>query len=298
MYYRRKILLSLLQTFDNGLSKMSLQKLLFLFTRNQNKPSYDFVPYKFGCYSFTAAYDLKVLSGYNLVGQLEDEHNEFWNKKDDNDYVQSLTESDRKILLDLKSRFDEYTQDELIRYVYLQYPYYAINSTILLKLLSKKETLLVTDEKKNIDEVVLFTIGYEGKSIESFLNQLIINNIRTLVDVRRNAISKKFGFSKSQLKHACENLGINYIHLPELGIQSNERKGLVDIDDYRSLFASYEAQISSGQTDHLNKIIKELDRSGRIAITCFEAQPEMCHRSSIIKLLLNRPGWNIPVKHL
>jgi hypothetical protein len=42
MYYRRKILLSLLENFDGQLDKMSLQKLLFIYTRWQEKKAFDF----------------------------------------------------------------------------------------------------------------------------------------------------------------------------------------------------------------------------------------------------------------
>ena len=62
MYYRRKILLSLLEVFDNELEKIRLQKLLLLFTQKQDTPAYDFVPYKFGCFSFHANADLHTMN--------------------------------------------------------------------------------------------------------------------------------------------------------------------------------------------------------------------------------------------
>ncbi len=68
MYYRRKIILSLLQVFDNKLDKIQLQKLLFLFSRyNIEKKTYDFVPYKYGCYSFQANQDLLTLKKYTWI---------------------------------------------------------------------------------------------------------------------------------------------------------------------------------------------------------------------------------------
>jgi hypothetical protein len=42
MYYRRKILLSLLENFDGQLDKMSLQKLIFIYTRWQKKKAFEF----------------------------------------------------------------------------------------------------------------------------------------------------------------------------------------------------------------------------------------------------------------
>jgi uncharacterized protein (DUF488 family) len=59
----------------------------------------------------------------------------------------------------------------------------------------------------------LFTIGYEGKGIEKFLNSLIKNNIKVLCDVRKNPLSRKFGFSKTKLEHLCKQIEIYYIHM-------------------------------------------------------------------------------------
>lgn len=51
MFYRRKIILALLQIFDDQIDKISLQKLLFLFTQRQAKAEYDFILYHYGCHS-------------------------------------------------------------------------------------------------------------------------------------------------------------------------------------------------------------------------------------------------------
>jgi len=54
--------------------------------------------------------------------------------------------------------------------------------------------------------MTLFTIGYEGISLEEYFNRLIKNDVKVLVDVRNNPLSMKFGFSKTQLKRFCEKL--------------------------------------------------------------------------------------------
>jgi len=58
MYYRRKIALALLQHFDGTLEKLKLQKLMFLFAHGHADTPYEFVPYKFGCFSFTLNADM------------------------------------------------------------------------------------------------------------------------------------------------------------------------------------------------------------------------------------------------
>ncbi len=61
MFYRRKIILALLQIFDGHLDKIRLQKLLFLFAQHQKKADYDFVPYRFGCFSYSANADTTAM---------------------------------------------------------------------------------------------------------------------------------------------------------------------------------------------------------------------------------------------
>ena len=86
MYYRRKILLSLLQVSGNKLDKISLQKLLFLFTQQQEVKSYHFVPYKFGCFSFQANADLHTMTKYRQVLPSM----KYWQKIDNKNYLDEL----------------------------------------------------------------------------------------------------------------------------------------------------------------------------------------------------------------
>jgi len=136
MYYRRKIILSLIQVFDGELEKIQLQKLLFLFTRFQReKKTYDFVPYKFGCYSFQANADLSTLKKYGIVS----ETTKSWKKEDEVDYLIELTKEDKKTISDFRIIYANKTSDDLINLTYKRYPYFAINSTVAKDYLSKEE---------------------------------------------------------------------------------------------------------------------------------------------------------------
>jgi uncharacterized protein YwgA len=68
MYYRRKIRLALLEIFDGKLEKIRLQKLLFLFSQRQTKAEYDFIPYKYECYSYSATADLTTMVRKGFLG--------------------------------------------------------------------------------------------------------------------------------------------------------------------------------------------------------------------------------------
>lgn len=98
MYYRRKILLALLEIFDDRLEKISLQKFLMLVSSLQDKPDFHFVPYKYGCFSFQANADLATMSKYN---QVKIDGN-YWIKTDGANYLSSLKERDRQAIRYIK----------------------------------------------------------------------------------------------------------------------------------------------------------------------------------------------------
>jgi uncharacterized protein (DUF488 family) len=63
----------------------------------------------------------------------------------------------------------------------------------------------------------LFTIGYEGATIDEFIAILFDWDIEHLIDVRDFPTSRKKGFSKNLLAESLNNYGIEYTHLKGLG---------------------------------------------------------------------------------
>src|SRR5665647_2697037 len=100
LYYRRKIVLALLQVFGGSLTAKSLQKYLFLFTREQANKSFDFIPYKYGCFSFQANQDLSTMAKYGYISIEEGEHGRFIKLNSSDSYIELLETSDRHTLLD------------------------------------------------------------------------------------------------------------------------------------------------------------------------------------------------------
>ena len=291
MYYRRKILLSLISAFgEKGLAKIKLQKLLFLFCQQQEKPVFDFVPYKYGCFSFQATKDLKVLqSHYQLIKEEKNQwfiHEPFQGK---------LKAKEQQRLNHLIKQFEEKTNAETVSYVYDRYPYYSVRSKWEM---TSRQKAQVHKEQRNIKtnhQTRLFTIGYQGKSIDAYLNTLIKNNISLLCDVRKNPLSMKYGFSKNQLKKYCASLAIDYVHIPELGIESNKRQNLNSREDYLSLFASYKTTLPDRQQG-LNRVLQLLQKHKRIALTCFEKQHQECHRHCVSDYLQGK--YQLECSHL
>ncbi len=141
----------------------------------------------------------------------------------------------------------------------------------------------------------LFTIGYEGKSLDAFINVLKGNEIELLVDVRRNPVSRKPGFSKNCMKARLESEGIEYVHMPALGIETARRQSLKTNLDYESLFEWYEDEILAREGTTIERLVSFLSIYQNVALTCYESDPAMCHRSRVSKRIEHLKQGVIPV---
>lgn len=280
-FNRQRLLIALLESFGGKLSKLDLQKLLFLYVEeySSKKKAYEFIPYHYGCYSFQANSDVKTMQNYGFVTVNDDSKlieisNNKYNAMD------NLKSTEKELLVSFTKKYKNLSGNNLIAHVYQNYPYYTLNSKIAHKFLDKpykKEPSHFQDETQDF-----FTIGYEGITFENYINKLIDNDIDILCDVRRNPFSMKFGFSKNMLKHALEHVGIDYIHLPELGIESEDRQELGTLESYKKLFKEYEkTTLKSDKAQKALKHISNLSKNKRIALTCFEKDIEYCHRGVI-----------------
>lgn len=294
MYYRRKVILALLENSGGRLSKTDLQKLLFLFTSMQEEPVYDFLPFKYGCYSPLATQDLKTMAKYNMV----EEQETGWALKTKVNYFLELKSNDQKNLLSFIHQFKNLRGTNLVRHVYKEYPFFAIKSEIKNEILTKDELKKVEKSTPHKEEPCLFTIGYEGKSVEKFITQLINEDVKVLCDIRKNPLSMKFGFSKNQLKGILEAVGIEYLAISGLGIESGDRKSLKTPADYENLFLVYENTTLVTNQKDLSLLACTLKSKKRIALTCFEADHHSCHRSRTAKALLSILPKNINLIHL
>lgn len=272
-FYRQRFLLALLYVFGKKLSKTDFQKYLFLYQQEYSpeKQTYYFLPYKYGPFSFQSYADLRRLEELDFI-----KNGDAIELKDDFNYFNYLKENDRTLILNFLNDYKNIKGRDLIKYVYAKYPYFASKSLIINEILEKDFNLIINKNEKSF-----FTIGYEGKTIDQYLNILILNNINLIVDVRKNPISMKYGFSKKTLYNSLKQLNIEYVHIPELGIESNERQNLSSFMDYQKLFDHYEQDILVFQDKAILNIIELYDKKNRIALTCFEKDYNSCHRSRI-----------------
>lgn len=286
-FYRQRFLLALLYVFGKKLSKTDFQKYLFLYQQEYQNDNqiYYFLPYRYGPFSFQSYADLRRLEDLEFI------HNkEFIELKDDYNYCNYLKENDKILILKFLNNYKNIQGKDLIKYVYTKYPYFASKSLIVEEILGKDSNLI---NNHYSDNESFFTIGYEGKTIDQYLNDIILNNINLVIDVRKNPISMKYGFSKKTLSNSLKQLNIEYVHIPELGIESNERQNLFSFYDYQKLFEHYENDILAHQNTAILKITELYNTKKRIALTCFEKDYNSCHRSRISNIINKKFGIKI-----
>ncbi len=293
MFTRRKILLALLETCGGVLSKTDMEKLLFIYCDESKQNHYDFFPHRFGCFSFLSYQDKRVLIQQEFLADSDN----FKLKKRQN-YLAAVDSDERKRIEAFAKRTKNLRGKNLIRYVYVNYPYYAIRSEIKEEILQTNELQAIEQSANTDHSICLMTVGYEGITIDAYINKMIRNNVALVVDVRRNPLSMKYGFSKTRFSNYLERAGIRYEHIPALGIESSQRKNLETEKDYKVLFKRYASRSLPDRKEELRRIENLVMEHKRVALTCFEADHHLCHRHKITEHLQSGEHWSIPIKHI
>ena len=130
----------------------------------------------------------------------------------------------------------------------------------------------------------IFTIGYEGVTQGEFLAALQEAGVKRVIDVRALPLSRRPGFSKTPLKNALAEVGIDYVHLKALGTppegREAARKGRHD-----ELKRIYAGQLELPEAIVAGAQMRELAAERSSALLCFERAPEGCHRSLLLKVI-------------
>jgi transcriptional regulator with XRE-family HTH domain len=138
----------------------------------------------------------------------------------------------------------------------------------------------------------LWSAGYEGRDIDSFVASLLDSRIDVVADVRLTPISRKKGFSKTRLGQALAEAGIEYTHLRGLGNPKDNRapfwEGRLDVGRarFRGVLRSQEAQTDLAR-------LAEHAQQSRVAVLCFEKDESRCHRQVVLETVRERTA--VPV---
>jgi uncharacterized protein (DUF488 family) len=140
----------------------------------------------------------------------------------------------------------------------------------------------------------IYTIGYEGVTIEDFIATITKLGIAHIIDVRDVPASRKKGFSKNSFKSALAEVGILYTHLKPLGDPKEGREAMRrgDRAAFERVFA---AHMSLEEAKKAMVDAKAIASESRAALLCFERDPKFCHRSIVAKKIA---GDGFKVRHI
>jgi len=286
-------MLGVLEAFGGELGRTDCLKMLFLLGQQvRSKRHYDFFPYHYGPFSHVAMQDKRRLMAQ---GYLRD--TDGFVLANASGHLDRLNATDRASLVELVAVVGSLRGRELLRHVYLTHPDCCCRSRVAADVLSDGEWSLVSSQWNAEISPCLFTMGYEGMTIDAVLNCLIAHNVRSVVDVRRNALSMKYGFSKKALGRYLAACGLEYTHCPELGIPSALRDDLDSPESYKRLFAKYRESILPDAGASINRVLQAVDERGRVALLCFERGYQQCHRHIVAEAIV-AAVTGLPLEHL
>ena len=139
----------------------------------------------------------------------------------------------------------------------------------------------------------IFTIGYEGTTVAEFINALRKAGVRRLIDVRALPLSRRPGFSKTALRGALEEAGIEYVHLKALGTPADGRAA-ARAGRHADLERIYAGPLELPEAIAQSALMLALADEVPSALLCMEREPAHCHRS----LLLSAVAGDAEVVHL
>jgi uncharacterized protein (DUF488 family) len=139
----------------------------------------------------------------------------------------------------------------------------------------------------------IFTIGYEGTTVGEFLSALQSAGVERVIDVRAVPNSRGPGFSKTPLRNALAEAGIDYVHLRALGTPADGRAA-ARAGRHADLERIYAGQLELPEAIAQSAQMVGLAEEKPSALLCYERDPAVCHRS----LLLSAVTPDAEVEHL
>lgn len=129
----------------------------------------------------------------------------------------------------------------------------------------------------------LFTVGYEGRSLDELITELVNAGIDRLIDVRELPLSRRRGFSKTALSDALGEAGIEYVHVKALGNPKPNRERYW-AGDVEGGAAVYRKHLNNGSRSALIELSDSLS-DDPACLLCFERDHTECHRDVIVEAL-------------
>ena len=141
--------------------------------------------------------------------------------------------------------------------------------------------------------MAIWTVGHGARQLEEFLATLRAAEIQALADVRSQPGSRRHPqFGAKSLEAALGEIGIVYVHLPELGGRREPRAD----SPHRALrvaaFRGYADHMGSEEFARGYERLTSLANESRTAFMCAETLWWRCHRR-LIADRLTVDGWSV-----
>jgi uncharacterized protein (DUF488 family) len=130
----------------------------------------------------------------------------------------------------------------------------------------------------------IFTFGYEGTTMGEFLGALQDAKVERVIDVRAIANSRRPGFSKTPLRNALAEVGIDYVHMRALGTPAAGREA-ARAGRKAELERIYAGQLETPQAMAEGAMMLALAAERPSALLCYERDPACCHRTLLWQAL-------------
>ena len=127
----------------------------------------------------------------------------------------------------------------------------------------------------------IYTIGYEGTTVPEFIGALRKAHVERVIDVRALPLSRRPGFSKTPLRLALEEAGIEYVHLKALGTPSEGRTA-ARAGRHEDMKRVYSGQLELPEAMAQSAQMLDLAAEKPTALLCMEREPEHCHRTLLL----------------
>lgn len=285
MLKRQRALLTMLHEAGGTATRLQVMKWAFLVSTETpsrgGSTFYQFLPYKYGPYSFCLYQEAAALV---RDGMIEEVGERAWRLCPAG--LAASRRLDGEVSSDIAgvlTRFPKSGVKQIVEYVYDRYQWFTLNS----------------DQRPRVRrptaKPAVYTAGYEGLLVDGFLNGLLRCGIRRLLDVRNNPISRRYGFHKSTLSRLCGYVGLEYEHLPQLGIESVQRQGLDSPGVRAALLARYERSMLPAHRASVDSVASMMTETPSVLV-CMEADPAQCHRSRLAKAVAQVA--ELPISHL
>ncbi|RJY08660.1 DUF488 family protein [Aurantiacibacter aquimixticola] len=128
----------------------------------------------------------------------------------------------------------------------------------------------------------ILTIGYARATQDALVAALKGARIDVLADIRALPLSRRPGFSKTSLRAAVEQAGMEYIHIRELGTPKEGREAARK-GDLVTLREIYSGQLQLPEAMARMAKLQSLALERRVCLLCYCETTEQCHRGLLIE---------------